>query len=187
MLQVVILAVVAFASANLDDIFLLTAWLGDQRLRAWQVYAGQFLGFGVLALASAVCTVLAISISGHYLAILGIVPILLGLQRIWMLWRGGPGERAPEHFASGILTVASVTIVNGTDDLAVFVPLLARAGKLALPLIMIVFFVMTAIWCTIATVLASHWRVSDFLSRWGHRLMPVVLIVLGIYILAAGI
>jgi len=187
MLQWVILAVAAFTSANLDDIFLLTAWLGDPRLRRWQVYAGQFLGFGVLAIGSALCAVLAIRISGHYLAMLGIVPILLGIRRLWMSWRGGPEEHAPENHASKILTVAAVTIVNGADDFAVFVPLLARAGKLALPLIMIVFFIMTALWCAVATMLVSHRLVADFLSRWGHRLMPVVLIALGIYILSGGI
>jgi cadmium resistance protein CadD (predicted permease) len=186
MLQLVILAVAAFASANLDDIFLLTAWLGDPKLRPWQVYAGQFLGFGVLAVASAVCAGFAIRISGHYLAFLGIAPVLLGLRRLWMVWKGGPGEQAPEHYAAKILAVATVTFVNGTDDFAVFVPLLARAGKLALPLMMIVFLVMTGLWCAIATVLASHRFVAAFLDRWGHRLMPVVLIGLGIYILSVG-
>ena len=186
MLQWVILAVTAFASANLDDIFLLMMWLGDPMLSPRQVYAGQFLGFGVLALASAVCAVLAIRISGHYLFFLGIAPSLIGLRRLWMSWKGDPGEKVPERHASKILTVAMVTIVNGTDDLAVFVPLLARAGKLALPSIMIVFFVMTALWCSIATVLASHRLVAGFLDRWGHRLTPLVLIALGIYIFSAG-
>ena len=186
MLQLVILSVAAFASANLDDIFLLTVWLGDPRLRPSQVYAGQFLGFGALALASAVCAALAIRISGHYLAMLGIVPILLGLQRVWMSWRSGPGEPPEEHRAYEVLTVATVTIVNGADDLAVFVPLIARAGKLALPLVMIVFFVMTALWCTIATMLANHKPVAEFLDRWGHKLMPLVLIAIGLYILATG-
>jgi len=185
-MALVILAVAAFTSANLDDIFLLTAWLGDPRFRPWQVYAGQFLGFGVLAVASAACAALAIRISGHYLAILGIVPILLGLQRLWMSWRGGPVERAQENHGANVLTVATVTMVSGADDIAVFVPLLARSGRLAVPLILIVFFVMTALWCTIATVLVSHRLVANFLDRWGHRLMPVVLIALGIYILSAG-
>jgi len=92
-------------------------------------------------------------------------------------------EQAPEHRASKILTVATVTIANGTDDIAVFTPLLARGGKVAFPLVMIVFFVMTALWCAIATALASHRLVANFLDRWGHRIMPVVLIAIGIYIL----
>ena len=76
--------------------------------------------------------------------------------------------------------------MNGTDDFAVFIPLLAKAGQLALPLILIVFFVMTAVWCAVATVLASHRIVANLLSKWGHRLMPVVLIALGIYILSGA-
>ena len=95
-------------------------------------------------------------------------------------------ERAQENHGANVLTVATVTMVSGADDIAVFVPLLARSGRLAVPLILIVFFVMTALWCTIATVLVSHRLVANFLDRWGHRLMPVVLIALGIYILSAG-
>lgn len=186
MLQLVILSVAAFTSANFDDILLLTVWLGDPKLKPSQVYAGQFLGFGVLAFASAACAALAVRISGHYLSLLGIVPILIGVRRIWTVWRGDPADATSEHHAYKMLTVATVTIVNGADDLAVFVPLLARAGKLGLPLIMIVFFVMTALWCTIASILASHRFVASFLDRWGHRLMPFVLITLGIYILAMG-
>lgn len=183
MLQLVVLSVAAFASANLDDIFLLTAWLGDPKLRPSQVYAGQFIGFGVLALASAVCATLFIRVSGHYLAFLGILPILLGVRRLWMSWKGVPEEPSPDHHALKIMTVATVTIVNGTDDLAVFVPLLAKAGILALPLVMTVFFVMTGLWCIIATAMARHQLVAGFLDRWGHKLMPVLLIALGIYIL----
>jgi len=94
----------------------------------------------------------------------------------------GPGERD----ASKILTVATVTIVNGADDIAIFVPLLARAGRLALPLVLTVFFVMTALWCIIATALASHRVGADYLDRWAERFMPVVLIALGIYILTGA-
>ena len=186
MLQWVIAAIAAFASANLDDLFLLVAWLGDPKLKPGHVYAGQFLGFGALALVSAGCAALAIRISGHYLAFLGIAPILLGLHRLWRPENGDDEELASGRHTSKILTVATLTIVNGTDDFAVFIPLLAKAGQLALPLILIVFFVMTAVWCAVATVLASHRIVANLLSKWGHRLMPVVLIALGIYILSGA-
>jgi len=178
----VLIALVAFASANIDDVFLLMAWLGESPSVRLHIYAGQFIGFGILGLGSAVCSLLALRVPSQYFAMFGVFPILIGLRRLWKIWMHGAKIRPAEAASSKALAVAAVTIASGADDVAIFTPLMTKGGISSLPLILVVFLVMTAIWCLLATVLVNHRAVARFLNNWGDRFMPIVLIGLGVSI-----
>jgi cadmium resistance protein CadD (predicted permease) len=49
---------------------------------------------------------------------------------------------------------------------------------------MIVFSVMAALWCWLGYLLVKLPWIGDPLRRYGHRMLPFVLIGLGLYILA---
>src|SRR5687768_14137157 len=88
-------AVVVFAATNVDDVFLLAAFFADRHLRARSVVLGQFLGIGALVAASAAAAWAALAVPAGYPALLGAVPLALGLRGLWGLWRAG-GESHPD-------------------------------------------------------------------------------------------
>ena len=82
------------------------------------------------------------------------------------------------------LTVLSVTFANGGDNVGVYIPMFASLTVAKLVLTVLVFTLMSIIWCGIAYYLVRHTRVGDQMRRFGDRLMPIVLIILGLLILA---
>ena len=79
-------AALVFASTNVDDILLLAAFFAAPNLTARTVVLGQFLGTGILVLASALAGAVALVVPEGYTALLGAVPFGLGLRRLWQLW-----------------------------------------------------------------------------------------------------
>ena len=190
-------AVVVFASTNVDDVFLLAAFFADPHLRARSVVLGQFLGIGALVAASAAAAWASLAVPDGYPALLGAVPLALGLYKLRGLWRGGSDvdpddgdlraaeERAERRTHSQALAVAGVTVANGGDNLGVYIPLFARDPRLV-PLYVAVFAAMTALWCLAGYRLVQNRVIGAQLRRYGHIALPIVLIGLGIWILAGA-
>ena len=184
-------AVAVFAATNVDDLFLLAAFFADPSLRTRSVVEGQFLGIGVLVAISAAAASVALTVPEGYPALLGIVPLTLGLRSLVALRRkdGGDGEQpdsaevARRGARSQVATVAGVTIANGGDNLGVYIPLFAREpGHILVHTS--VFAVMTAIWCFVGFRLIQNRVVGACARRYGRLALPVVLIALGLWILS---
>jgi cadmium resistance protein CadD (predicted permease) len=197
MLSELSIGVVVFASTNIDDIFLLSAFFSDPHLQRRSVITGQFLGIGVLVGVSAVAALLALAIPEGWAALLGLVPLGLGLHRLLELRSSGmPSEgeeertRAAEQSVekrthSQVLAVAGVTVANGGDNLGVYIPLFASAPG-SIPFYAVIFAVMTALWCSLAYLLVNNRLVGERVRHYGHLALPFVLIALGLYILSGA-
>jgi len=193
------LAFVAFASTNVDDIFVVSAFFAEPGMRPRSVVIGQFVGIGVLVLASFIAARLALTIPEGWVSLLGLLPFVLGVRRLVALRRGndsddvGAGERrlqeeelvVESRIHSQVLAVAGVTIANGADNIAVYVPLFA-ASIGAIGVYSIVFACMTAVWCAGGYAAVNNRVVGGSLRRYGHVVLPLVLIVLGLYILSGA-
>ena len=83
-------------------------------------------------------------------------------------------------------TVAGVTFANGGDNIGVYVPVFVTAGNSRLALYAAVFLTLVAVLCAAGKFLATRAPIARALSRWGHILLPIVLIVLGVVILVEG-
>jgi cadmium resistance protein CadD (predicted permease) len=173
--------VAAFAATNLDDLFLLVAWFAAGRTRVRDIVLGQVLGIATLFAASAAAALLALAVPEVPLNWLGLVPIILAVR---MLTKP-PEDETPA--VSGFLSVAAVTIANGGDNLGVYIPLFATSSAAAIAAYGAVFIVMTALWCAAAGWLVRHPAAGAPLRRWGPRLVPWVLVALGLWILAGGL
>jgi cadmium resistance protein CadD (predicted permease) len=79
-----------------------------------------------------------------------------------------------------------VTFANGGDNIAVYVPVFATAGPIGLTVFAVVFLILVGAWCAAGRVFATRPRVAKALARWGHIMLPVVLIALGLVILIEG-
>jgi cadmium resistance protein CadD (predicted permease) len=187
------MAIAVFASTNIDDIVLLTAFFGDVRLRRMSIVAGQFLGICILTTVSALVASASLIIPSGWAALLGIVPLGLGLRDLWVLRRdrssdddhgATPAGRVfDRRIDSQILGISAVTVANGGDNLGVYIPLFAN-NLAVVPLFAAVFVAMTAVWCGVGYLFVNNPVGAALVGRFGRILLPVVLIVIGVYILS---
>ena len=189
----VAIAALAFVSTNLDDIVLLVAFFGDPKMRPRAVVLGQFLGFTLLVVASAIAARLALEAPRHWIALMGVVPLWLGVQQLIARRKGAGGDEDTERIrerergaerrvGSQALAVAAVTVANGGDNLGVYIPLFASRPA-ALPVITLVFFALTGLLCMLGYWLVRHPVAGAPIRRHGQAALPWVLIGLGLFIL----
>ncbi|WP_245304959.1 cadmium resistance transporter [Rhizobium multihospitium] len=189
MLGVLGVAIATFTSTNIDDIFVLLGFFADPKFRLRQIIVGQYLGIGVLYGVSAIASLLALVIPATYIGLLGFAPIYFGLRRLWELWNGVETDDNPEDHTKAsaghgnIMAVTLVTIANGGDNISVYTPLFATRSAYEVLTIGCIFAVLTAIWLVTAHSLVNHPTIGAPIRRHGHRIVPFVLIALGILIL----
>lgn len=188
-------AVATFAVTNIDDLIVLAVFFGQARGHrgaAMRVIAGQYLGFAAILVVSICAAVVgAALLPAAVLPYFGLVPILLGLRAAWTAWRSRGTETPETDSRSGPATpgmwqVAGVTFANGGDNLGVYVPMFAVAAGGTVAVYVAVFLIGVAVWCVAGRYFAAHPIVAGTFSRWGHIILPVVLIAVGTMILIDG-
>jgi cadmium resistance protein CadD (predicted permease) len=181
-----------FAVTNIDDLLVLAVFFGraaGRRSAAWGVVAGQYLGFLGIVAASVLGALGAGLLPEAVIPYLGLLPIALGVRAGWTAWRDGRkvDQQEPGGDVPGLLAVAAVTFANGGDNIGVYVPVFTVAGIGGMAGYVIVFLVGVAVWCAAGCFLATRPPVARALSRWGHLVLPVVLIAIGLAILIGGL
>jgi cadmium resistance protein CadD (predicted permease) len=116
---------------------------------------------------------------------LDIAPLAIGVKGLLALRKPRADEPARARSAVGVLQIAAVTFANGGDDIAVYAPLFARRAWPSIVAILVVFGVMVAVWCACAHRLRRLPGLAPVLDRYCHRIAPVVLLGLGIYVFVA--
>jgi len=187
-MEILLTSIIAFTSTNLDDIFILTLFYGTKRFKEREIVAGQFLGIATLIAISLIGSLVGLLIDQSYIGLLGLIPIYLGGKGIWALLKNKENNDEGDDVykderKNKSLTVAGVTIANGGDNIGIYVPLFATltwTNKLTMTTI---FLAMTFLWCLIAKYFAKHPYVAKTVEKYGHILTPLVLVLLGFYIL----
>jgi cadmium resistance protein CadD (predicted permease) len=110
-----------------------------------------------------------------------VLPVLLGLRTAWQAWRQEDDDEPAQ--ATGLLGIATVCFANGGDNVGVYVPAFAATGPAGLAGYVVVFLAGVAVWCVAGRFLATRPGVAPVLARWGHVVLPAVLIALGVLIL----
>ena len=183
-MEIVVTSVVAFASSNIDDIFLLTLFFAHKKFRDREVVAGQFLGISFLIAISLVGSLAGLFIDQAYIGLLGLVPIYLGVKGLWELQKmKGDGTTEITERKNNTLTVAGVTIANGGDNIGIYIPLFASLTWTSKISMVGIFLLMTSLWCWIAKYFSTHPYVAKKVDQYGHLVTPFVLVMLGLYIL----
>jgi cadmium resistance protein CadD (predicted permease) len=183
MLSTLGVAVVAFVSTNIDDIFLLVGFFSDRSFTPTRVVLGQYFGIATLVAISSVCAFISLSVAPAYVGMLGILPILIGAKKLWEAFHSNDEADEKIKVHGGVLSVASVTIANGGDNIGIYTPLFALLSFAEFSATIVVFAIMTAVWCAIGHWFVHHHRFGIHVQHWGHRILPFVLILLGVYIL----
>lgn len=182
-------AIALFAVTNIDDLVVLTVFFGRSSGRddARRVVLGQYLGFGGILAISALGALGAGVLPASFVPYLGLVPLVLGLRAGWQAWRHRADNDDPVAVdGPGVLAVAGVTFANGGDNLGVYIPVFATTGNASLAGYVTVFLILVGIWCMVGHGFARRPLVARTLSRWGHIVLPVVLVGIGLKILIDG-
>ncbi|GAA1505011.1 CadD family cadmium resistance transporter [Sphaerisporangium rubeum] len=178
---------VVFAGTNVDDIIVLTVLFLSARAvgrpRVWQIVGGQYVGIAALVGVSVVAALGLTVVPDQWVGLLGLVPFALGVRGVVRTVRSRGSEDGPDAVvAGGVLSVAGVTVANGADNLSVYTPMFRAIGVSSTLITVAVFAVLVALWCLAGFWLGSHKKVIGFVERYGHWLVPVVFVVIGVVI-----
>jgi len=199
MFETLLTAIAAFVSTNIDDLFILMALFTQrsERLTKNHIITGQYLGIITLIVISLFGSLIGIVIPGEYIGLLGLFPIYLGLKQIaeYLKKKGEEEDKIDIDkkiksrtllsalIAPQALSIATITVANGGDNIGIYVPLFATFSMQQLAITLAIFMACVYIWLMLALYLTSHPMLAMGLRKYNHIVFPLVLIGLGIYIL----
>jgi len=183
----------AFLVTDIDDLFVLVAFFADAAIRPRHVVIGQYAGIAFLIAASGLAMLARLVVPAPAIGLLGFLPLVLGIREAVALARSLRGSRDdaddPRRAGPatsrrpGIFGIAMVTIANGGDNIAVYAPLFASSTPSRAAGLAGIFLAMTGVWLGLAWFTVHNPLFGRYLQRWGRRLLPPVLILLGVLIL----
>ncbi|MEV8507652.1 cadmium resistance transporter [Actinoplanes sp. NPDC051475] len=183
--ETVLAAAGVFAGTNVDDIIVLTVLFLAARAtgkpRPWQIWVGQYAGIAALVAVSALAALGLTIVPDPWTGLLGLVPIALGVRGLIGALRSD-GDAPDTVTAGSAFAVAGVTVANGADNIAVYTPVFRTLGVGGSVTTVAVFAVLVAVWCGAASWLGSHRRVIAVAERYGHWLVPLVFVTIGVVI-----
>ena len=180
MINLIAMAVAAYASTNIDDLLLLIGFFAHPAYSSNQIVAGQFIGIGILVGVSLLCALAAMIIPLPYVGLLGLAPIYLGCSRLFN--RLDPVQRPPSS-SRQIMAVMTATFADGGDNIATYVPIFAGSTPADRLAIIGVFTLLTGLWCWLAGAMVAHPAAGRIFRAWGLLLLPYMLIAVGLLVL----
>lgn len=208
MVTTIITSIVSFIGTNIDDTFVLAVWFSqvDTVLRKRDIVWGQFVGFEILVLVSVFAAYGLSFLPTDKVGWLGVIPIILGVKK-WLEYRHHSGKSddaeeaeiqaeikqtkkiSPRATALSklinpqMVSVGLVTISNGAGNLTVYIPLFTEYTIFELVVTVIVFTIMTGVWCYLGYKIANLPIIKDKLDHYKSMMIPIIFIAIGIYVL----
>ena len=200
-----VIAVWAFAYVvtNLDDLLVLTLFFAHPEYRVRNVVIAEYLGIAALFAGCLAVARGTVFLPEAWIGLLGLVPILVGVRALFgegaLVDADSDSESAQEaesrwtkalpgtaFVPRDLAVVWLVTVANGGDNLAVYVPLFRTQAFEHLPVVAGVFVVLIGVWCALGWYAGRRPMVGQALHRYSHLLLPYTLIALGIYVLVTS-
>lgn len=187
MIETLILSITSFIGTNIDDMFIDVLFFSQAKSRddIRSIFIGKYLGIGALVLVSIFGAFGLQFLPQNYIRYLGIIPIGLGIKEIINNLKHNEEETSNQkRKVTGMLfNVILVTIVNGADNIGVYIPLFAGFQAWQIVVMVCVFVILIAVWCWLGKIMAELPVLRKFMVKYKELIVPVVFIGLGIYIL----
>lgn len=196
LLTTLITGIISFIATNIDDIIILMLFFSkdNNKFHPRQIILGQYLGFTAIILLSLPGLFGGLLVPEAWLRLLGFLPILIGVKElikkdendeIQLIPTNTNQSRTPllKFLSQETYSVAAVTLANGGDNIGIYVPLFASGTLVQFSIILGIFYIMIGLWCYVAFLLTRQPNLAKFLTHYGGKITPWVLIGLGIYIL----
>ncbi|MBI1702963.1 CadD family cadmium resistance transporter [Lactobacillus crispatus] len=190
--QTIISAIGVYISTSIDYLIVLIILFAQlsQNKQKWHIYAGQYLGTGLLVGVSLVAAYVVNFVPEAWIVgLLGLIPIYLGIRFVIV----GEGEEEEEEETIERLeqskanqlfwTVTLLTIASGGDNLGIYIPYFASLDCAQTLVALLVFAIGVIIFCKLSQVLSSIPLISETIEKYTRIIVPLVFIPLGLYIM----
>jgi cadmium resistance protein CadD (predicted permease) len=195
--------IAAFVSTNIDDLLILMAFFATPRFPTFQIVLGQYIGMGSLIAVSLLGLLIALVVPRNLIGLIGLFPIAIGIKELLELYKKSNDydnnnnkdneeeKLAKQHLQRSkkiaylpFLTVAAVTF-SGGEEIGIYTSLLATNNEVSQIIMLVsVVMVLTGFWCGLANYFVNRSFLAERFRHIAGRLLPFVLIGLGIYIMA---
>lgn len=188
-LTLVGLVISGFVATSIDNLLILVVLLGANSERRSAVLIGFIVSSVLVICLSVLGVAIGSMIGANLIGYLGLVPLLLGIQMLYVAYRGG--QRDTEHVdsltkrtESGIWFSTFVLMFsNSGDSIAVFLPLLAESGGGALSVIICSYLVMALLWAGLSYMISGQRSLARRIEHRAEKIVPWIMIGVGAYIL----
>ena len=190
--QTIISAIGVYISTSIDYLIVLIILFAQlsQNKQKWHIYAGQYLGTGLLVGVSLVAAYVVNFVPEPWMVgLLGLIPIYLGI-RFAIVGEGEEEEeeeiieRLEQSKANQLFwTVTLLTIASGGDNLGIYIPYFASLDWSQTLVALLVFAIGIIIFCELSRVLSSIPLISETIEKYQRIIVPLVFIPLGLYIM----
>lgn len=190
--QTIISAIGVYISTSIDYLIILIILFAQlsQNKQKWHIYAGQYLGTGLLVGASLVAAYVVNFVPEEWMVgLLGLIPIYLGIRFAIV---GEDAEEEEEEIIERLeqskanqlfWTVTLLTIASGGDSLGIYIPYFASLDWSQTLVALLVFVIGIIIFCEISRVLSSIPLIFETIEKYERIIVPLVFILLGLYIM----
>lgn len=186
-----------FALTNIDDIFVLVTFFaeaatGRSSLTPLKVTAGQHLGFTVILMISMIGYAVALVLPAEPIGFLGLLPVILGLWNLCDLVipkpEEGGGEETSRYLAAvssirAISKVGLVTLMNGGDNISLYIPLFSQLKGPEIAVYVVTYYVLLGAYCAVAWLIMKQKHVLRLAQKYVHFVIPLLYVGLGVYII----
>lgn len=201
-----VLGVATATATTFDDNIYLTLFFSktNRTFRPRHIVVGEFVGFTCLVGISLIGYFAGLMIPHIWIGLLGLLPIAIGVNAL--LSRQTMAEDSPasvsvanptdRHYRQMRRTslwqtlqdpqtyrVSAVTLANGGNNIAIYIPLFASSSLPRLSLILAVCYAAIGLWLLVSYSLNRQPMTAVVMSRYVRRAFPFVLIWLGANIL----
>jgi cadmium resistance protein CadD (predicted permease) len=208
LIETIKIGLAAAVATTFDDNIYLTGFFSEvnRTFRPKHVVVGELIGFTALISISLVGFLIGLAISSDWIGLLGILPILIGLNNLRLLivnkdesvenksanlkqnarFRGFDSrERSLLDIIQDRQTyrVSAVTISNGGNNLGIYIPLFASSSLKSLAVIIPICYLIICTWLFMSYNLTRTPGIALVLSRYASKLFPFVLMWLGLRII----
>ncbi len=189
LLAISLVTVVSFIFTNLDNLILAVVSLGSRPNKPLPVQLGMVSAAVLVLLVSLLALAIGRTIDAGVLGYLGLAPIGIGLYTLFysgrMVHVTGDEAAPAKSGGSWAIWLATTTLLfaNSGDTLALLLPLLAESNTGSAIVVVVTFVVCAVIWAVIARLLSRQPILVRKLQDRGERLVPWIMIAVGIYVL----
>ncbi|KAK6336505.1 hypothetical protein TWF696_002055 [Orbilia brochopaga] len=183
----------------------------DSNLTPLVILVGQYLGFTVIMAISMVGFAAAQAIPAEPIGFLGFVPLLLGVWKlldvVFARLSTHKPNSTPESPAAvngdtaesttstdttlkppatarvkRILKVASITLMNGGDNISTYIPVFSQASRSELPVYITTYYLLLGLWCLLALGIMRQRHILALAQRYARTVVPLLYVGLGTFI-----
>ena len=196
-LEIIGIGVGAFVATNIDDLFILMVFFAKLDFPTSHIVLGQYVGMGSLLGVSLFASLIALVIPHNLLDLVGTFPIIIGVKE--MVDRRSATKDEGDVMVTKVanrlsksrlrkylpfLVVTTVTF-SGGEEIGIYTSIFVIYNGLSeIIIIILTVMVLTGVWCVIAFYLVNHRLLATRFRRLADKVLPLVLIAIGIYILA---